>query len=109
MAEANEERLPLMLNKENHEKISSIKIQMQTFRSNICDNGKATFNALMLLCFKSKLNYKTLYSISENELDVVIPPSSIEYSILGSLGLICSTRTFELLLRVIEYCGCCLL
>jgi hypothetical protein len=46
MAEGNEERLPLMLNKENHEKVSSIEIEMQTFRSNICDNGKATFNVI---------------------------------------------------------------
>ena len=46
MAEANEERLPLMLNKENHEKISSNEIEMQTFQSNIRDYGNATFNVI---------------------------------------------------------------
>jgi len=46
MAEANEERLPLMLNKEKHEKISSIETEMQTFRSNIRDNGNITSNVI---------------------------------------------------------------
>jgi hypothetical protein len=46
MDEANEECLPLMLNKEKHEKISSIETEMQTFRSNIRDYGNATFNVI---------------------------------------------------------------
>jgi hypothetical protein len=42
MAEENEERLPLMLNKEKHEKISSIETEMQTFRR----NGNVTSNVI---------------------------------------------------------------